>query len=645
MQKVISFDIWDTLIKRKCHPEEIKLFTMRYMLFKYEEEIVEEYRDSYILLRERNTIESEICRKNEKKGKDGECKIKDVFVELQRKVFINSKERSIAEELLRVEINHEKKMIYVNEDVLSILDKYKEYKKYCISDFYMDEVSLKEILDSTVLKGKFEKIYSSADFCLNKKTGNLFKKFEEDLNLQPKDHIHVGDNEYSDIQIPQKLGIETIKMRKYGEYKFSPCRNRSFDFNLESLKVEKKCNREERLYNVGVELAPLLYFFVNKIVEFGIRNKRKEIYYQTREGETFIKIHKMIAENNIYESELPEYKLLEVSRIATFSASLNEISISELLRLWSQYKCQSMKALFKTLNIDIEKYKDIIKKYNIDIDMQIHEPWFNINVQNLFNDNDFKKKINAELKEKRNQLVTFFEHKGIINDNKPILIVDLGWRGTIQDNLAYIFTNKQIDGFYYALFDYYNVQPKNTRKFAYINNRKITYDYIGAMITLFEMLFNPESGSVISYDGDKAIRKVKKSEYETVKNITSYIQKGMIDASKKINEYLSFHPFENSEFDNYIYDIIRNIKEHPSKELVEAYYCLVHNDTFGTGEYVDKRLKISKLQKINLFKCRDMLKREDWKEAFLIHNKLYALKYILMFKACIRNILGGKKSE
>ena len=91
MQKVISFDIWDTLIKRKCHPEEIKLFTMRYMLFKYEEEIVEEYRDSYILLRERNTIESEICRKNEKKGKDGECKIKDVFVELQIKVFINSK--------------------------------------------------------------------------------------------------------------------------------------------------------------------------------------------------------------------------------------------------------------------------------------------------------------------------------------------------------------------------------------------------------------------------------------------------------------------------------------------------------------------------------------------------------------------------
>ena len=67
MQKVISFDVWDTLIKRKCNPEEIKLFTMRYMLFKYEEKIIKEYRDSYVLLRERDNIEFEICKENEKK--------------------------------------------------------------------------------------------------------------------------------------------------------------------------------------------------------------------------------------------------------------------------------------------------------------------------------------------------------------------------------------------------------------------------------------------------------------------------------------------------------------------------------------------------------------------------------------------------
>lgn len=640
MQKVISFDVWDTLIKRKCNPEEIKLFTARYLLFKYESKIREEYRDSYIILKTRNCIEFEICKENEKKGKDGECRIIDVFNNLQKKIF-KKEEDSIAIELLRIEIEHEKKMIYVNEKVLDILEKYKDLKMYCISDFYMDKNSLKEILDSTILKNRFEEIYSSADFLLNKKSGNLYKKFEEDLKISPNDHIHVGDNEFSDIQVAKKMGIETIQMEKYGEHDFCPNRNRKFDFNLDSLKIKEASKREERLYNVGIDLAPLLYFFVNKIVEYGMRNNRSEIYYQTREGETFIKIHEMIKKDNIYEVKIPECKLLEVSRVATFGASLNEITISELLRLWSQYRCQSIKALFKTLDIDIKKYESIIKKYEIDIDEMIWEPWFNIKIQNLFNDDEFKNGINKELKEKRKQLIKFFESKGIVNDEKPMLIVDLGWRGTIQDNLAYIYTNKQIDGYYYALYDYYNVQPKNTTKFAFIKDKEITYEYIGKMITLFEMLFNPESGSVIYYKDNKAIRKVKENEYNTVKNITSYIQKGMLDGSKTINNYLECHPFENSEFDNYIYDIIRKMKEQPSKELVEAYYSLVHNDTFGTGEYVDKRLKLTRMQKMNIFKCRDLLRKEEWKEAFMIHNNIHFLKYILNLKSKIRRMFGG----
>lgn len=640
MQKVISFDVWDTLIKRKCNPEEIKLFTARYLLFKYESKIREEYRDSYIILKTRNCIEFEICKENEKKGKDGECRIIDVFNDLQKKIF-KKEEDSIAIELLRIEIEHEKKMIYVNEKVLDILEKYKDLKMYCISDFYMDKNSLKEILDSTILKNRFEEIYSSADFLLNKKSGNLYKKFEEDLKISPNAHIHVGDNEFSDIQVAKKMGIETIQMEKYGEHDFCPNRNRKFDFNLDSLKIKEASKREERLYNVGIDLAPLLYFFVNKIVEYGMRNNRSEIYYQTREGETFIKIHEMIKKDNIYEVKIPECKLLEVSRVATFGASLNEITISELLRLWSQYRCQSIKALFKTLDIDIKKYESIIKKYEIDIDEMIWEPWFNIKIQNLFNDDEFKNGINKELKEKRKQLIKFFESKGIVNDEKPMLIVDLGWRGTIQDNLAYIYTNKQIDGYYYALYDYYNVQPKNTTKFAFIKDKEITYEYIGKMITLFEMLFNPESGSVIYYKDNKAIRKVKESEYNTVKNITSYIQKGMLDGSKTINNYLECHPFENSEFDNYIYDIIRKMKEQPSKELVEAYYSLVHNDTFGTGEYVDKRLKLTRMQKMNIFKCRDLLRKEEWKEAFMIHNNIHFLKYILNLKSKIRRMFGG----
>lgn len=638
MQKIISFDVWDTLLKRKCNPEEIKLFTARYLLFKYEDRVKKEYRDIYTILNERDKIEAEICTENEQNGYDAECCILDVFDRLQNRIFMQN-EKSVREELLKVEVKHEKNMIYANPDALEIMDKYKENKMYCISDFYMGKDSLKEILDSvSELKDKFEDIYSSADYLLNKKSGNLYKKFENDIGISPDNHIHVGDNMYSDIESAQKIGIETIQMKKYGEYEFSATRSRAFNFELDSLKIEKPEKNIDRLYNVGIDLAPLLYFFVNNLVEYGIRNGVEDIFYQTREGETFIKVHELIRENNIYELELPKSKILEVSRVATFGASLKEISVTELLRLWSQYRTQSMKSLFKTLNIDIKKYEKIIRKYGIDENENIDEPWFNPSIHKLFSDEEFRTGMNKELSEKRSALVKFFESKKIYNDNKPMLVVDLGWRGTIQDNLAYIYPQKHITGYYYALYDYYNVQPDNTSKFAYIKSKEICNEYIAPMITLFEMLFNPESGSVVGYNGNTALRKVKESEYNTVKNFTSHIQKGMMDGARKINEYLKYHPYTNDEFDNFIYCVIKNMKEEPSKDLVEAYYSLVHNDTFGTGEYVDKRQKISKLDKINIIKCRRLLLEEQWKEAFMIHNDTKLLCYILKFKAKLRSI-------
>ena len=47
MAKIISFDIWDTIIKRKCHPEEVKLATARYIVLKYEKKLKDKYNNIY----------------------------------------------------------------------------------------------------------------------------------------------------------------------------------------------------------------------------------------------------------------------------------------------------------------------------------------------------------------------------------------------------------------------------------------------------------------------------------------------------------------------------------------------------------------------------------------------------------------------
>lgn len=640
MKKIISFDIWDTIIKRKCHPEEIKLYTAQYLVLKYNNKLKEKYKNIYELLNFRNQIEAELCKESLEKGFNGECRILDVFNKMQESIFVDEIE-NISEELLRVEINREKEMIYVNPDILKIFEKYKDLKMCCISDFYMSADNLKELLDYLNLDVKFEKIFSSADYLLNKREGDLYKKAEEELNIKPEEHIHVGDNSYSDIQKAKELGIETIKIEKEST-QFKPEESRKFNFEFSKYKKEEK-KIENKLYNIGIKLSPLLYFFGYNIVEYAIKNKIPKVYYSTREGETFIKIHELIKNENVFGVEIPECEILEVSRMATFSASLKEFSIAELLRLWSQYRVQSMKALFKTLAIDIEKYKSYMGKYNINISEDIWEPWFDIRVQNLCHDNEFLEEINKDIKRKREELLRYFEDKkGIVNNKEPLFMVDIGWRGTIQDNIAYIFDNKKVGGYYITLYDYYNHQPENTYKLSFIKDKNIKMNEVAKMITLLEWIFNPSSGSVIKYKDGEAIRKAKKEESDAIKNTVKHIQNGMLEGSRVINQYLKVHPYEAKEFDEYIYQLLKDLNKNPDKELVDVYYGIVFNDTFGTGTYVKKDNRLTFFQKLNIIKCRNLLRKEDWKEAFMIYNNMEYMNYFLNTKSIIRKIMGRK---
>lgn len=640
MTKIISFDIWDTILKRKCHPEEIKLHTANYIMLKYEKQLKEKYKDIYEILKLRDEIEANICKQNKENGFDDECRIINVFQELQKEIFAETIE-DISEELLKEEIEQEKRNIFISPEILPIFEKYKDLKMYCISDFYMSAESLKELLDYVKLPVKIEKIYSSADYLLNKRTGNLYKKAEEEIGVKPEDHIHVGDNQYSDIDVANGLGIETIKTTKT-EFNFVPERGREFEFNLDTAKKEEN-TLENKLFNSGLDLAPILYFFGYSIVEYAIKNNIDKVYYQTREGETFIKIHEMIKRNNPFGIQIPECDTLEVSRMATYSASLKEFSIQELLRMWSQYRVQSMKTLFKTLAIDITPYKEFMGKYDINIEENIIEPWFNLNVQNLFNDKEFTDKVQVELDRKREELLKYFkEKKNIVNDDKPLFIVDIGWRGTIHDNLCYIFNNKTIGGYYLTLYDFYNVQPNNSYKISFIDDKNIRNNEVASIITLLEWIYNPGTGSTIEYKQGEAIRKAKIEETDIVKKYIKPLQEGMLAGAEIINEYMKYHPYEAKETKKVVYDVIRKIKTKPNKALIEAYYRMVFNDTFGVAEYVEKDEKLSTMDKLNVIKCRNILRQELWKEAFIAYNDIEYMNVLTSAKGVVRKILGKK---
>jgi len=659
-KKVITFDIWDTILKRTCHPEEIKVHTLRYYYYKEYFKIKEEYRNELTLYRLRDSIEVEEYEKARERGVDGECNFREVLATLIERTHLGTeKEKEILkQELPEYEINREIEKTYINPLITDIFNKYDKNTKYCISDFYMPKEDLIKILNAHGLDKKFKEIYVSADIMKTKRDeGHLFEYFSEKENIKYENMIHVGDNQHSDIDMAKRYGIETIKIPNPKKYNFDINNLGNIDLKLDNIKKDTstenlaKLTREnlkeykKSLYNQGIEFSAIAYYYIYDIIIDAVLKGYDKIYYQTREGETFIKFHEIIEKNNPFPFKVPKAELIEVSRVATFAASLDEFNVQNLLRIWSQYRAQSMKALFKSLDIDIEKYDEYFKKYDIDKEMTIYEPWFNFKVTTLLQDKEFKKEIEEELKEKRERLLEYLKGKGIENkEGNKIYLVDIGWRGTIQDNLAFVLDKVHIEGGYIALFDYYNPQRENVAKRALIRDSKVTWEYVALTLTIYEMMFSSDTKSVAGYENGKAIRKGKKEEVDFVKNIILPIREGMIDGAKYIAKFMKERDIMEDMYLGYLYNLAREIKENPSKILVEAYYSLVYNETFGTGEYLNGRKKVTGLKRFNIIYVRNLMRNEPWKESLIVGNDLGFYVWLLNHKHIVPDTLRKGKN-
>lgn len=86
-------------------------------------------------------------------------------------------------------------------------------KIICISDMYLPTTVIEELLEKNGYT-EIQKVFVSSEFRKTKHKGSLYKHVLRELRISPENLLHVGDNEYSDNEIPQKLGIKTMHIPK-----------------------------------------------------------------------------------------------------------------------------------------------------------------------------------------------------------------------------------------------------------------------------------------------------------------------------------------------------------------------------------------------------------------------------------------------
>jgi len=666
MYKLRTVDIWDTLLRRNCHPECIKLETARHLFLGWRDQILPEYRDSWTLYDARIKEEQALAKLASLKGKDNEYEITDVLSRWTDTVFLDRAPADLPLHLAEFELSVEIDRSSVDSGISFILSYYKAEKTIYLSDFYMGSGMLTRLLSSKGLDTLVSEGISSCDVGLNKRSGRLFKHVHSVYSVFPEQHVHIGDNEWSDVASPRALGISAVHYlpepahteRLTKEGLFSSRDALFYHINSQCSSTTKSAaqvlsKKQRTALILGSKAAPLFFGFAHWIAEQAILQNLDKLYFFTREGEFFYAVYRaLFPDGHLSGHKLPPATVLAVSRLSTFAASMREPSIREMSRIWDLFRVQSVSGLFSTLGLSVTEFSRILETLGIKRTDIIDDPKNNPKLNRLFMTPTFTDAVKRTLMRQANLLQHYLIQSGIKSGDR-IGIVDIGWRGTIQDNIAILMPDTHFHGMYLGLRQFVNKQPNNTSKDAYGPNENTSREAI-ALFTNFsamEMLCNSPNGSVTGYtrkDGQTIpIRQIDCEENSSHKEFIAPFQKGVILATKHWQPYLASYVVSSHELRDLALNIWDTLRRTPSEDLVDVYLHTPQHDIFGYGE-VFNRCRYPSLSTILLSpfwatrrrRLINFIRRVQWDEAIKHAKDIHPIhRFLLLLSFRAANIV------
>lgn len=669
MSTLLSIDIWDTLLRRRCHPDEVKLWTAVVARRRLG---IEAPALELVALRQR--VEAEIGARRQQQGFDDEYELCEVLEAwLGRAVdpsLPREQIRPLAHELADVEEAQERAVVYVDDLATELARASGASRIVAISDFYMGADRLTRILESArpsiVESGvRLRGVFASCEPMVSKRGGRLFEYVRSQTATRKGEHAHIGDHPWSDVENARRFGCTATRFENPPQDALRSAHNERFavrcaDFGPTFAHLERRLSgpaepstamdpQRRRLWECGRRFAPVAAGMVLLACEQAIARRVAVVHYFTREGELLAAMHRRLAGAHGGAGPMgvpmPAAEVLQVSRIATFFASMREFTCKELMRVWNQYSSQSMGQLLSTLGLDPFPVEPLLARHGLTLDEGIRFPWQDPRVRALLDDRLFVRWLEQEQHDRRPLLERYLRERGLPAVQRDAVIVDIGWRGTIQDNLAHLLPRTTITGVYLGLQHMLNEQPGNVRKIALGPDARRSNAHemdVIRCVAPFEMLLNSPGGSVRGYElamsdgGAEAVRAVTtedEGESAVHRRYVSAFQQGVLDAAGDIADFLRTFAVEAHELRGPCLEILRRTAHEPAPEITRAFFSLTHNETFGVGGFVDKRfvlapgmLAAARRSEEGWRQFVDFLERTSWPQGFLRLHGLDDLK-------------------
>ncbi len=552
--KVISFDIFDTLITRPfLYPKD--LFTF----------LNEDYRKlsnnlgiDFSKIREDCEV---LARTEAHEQKLEEVKLDRIYEIIQEEYDIP---KEIVDVLKSKEIELELRFCARRETAYSIytLAKYLGKRVICTSDMYLPLNTIQQLLEKNGFSG-IDKIYLSCEVMKTKATGNLYDYVIKEENIEPEEMIHIGDNYHSDYEIAKMHKIKSIYFPKttdimldrnttnnltqmlttsmpfwrdnQSSMNFIGIRsmiavvaNKYFDNPFRVFNGESDFNIDP--YLIGYYAVGMYMFSVGNWLLRETKGKNyKNLVFMARDGYLPMEIYNILKK---YYTDVPEAKYLRVSRKALISAMIiNKIDLYKLTDVINienhtpKYIIKYIKESLK--NISEEEIKNIIEKAGIKYEEDIKTIQKFNKLVKVISDNLFDEKKNKlKIEKLKKYFGGFYQEKSAT--------FDLGYSGRPELYLS-VLCGKPIDTYFL------NINQGEAIKYSEAAEYKLT-TYFDAKPSVtgfaYESIISELAPSTIGYDFTGDVKPILEKDNKTYqeKYVIGIIQRA---AKQFVNDILT----------------------------------------------------------------------------------------------------------
>ena len=531
---IISFDIFDTLVKRNVNkPEDIFKF-----LDKHANELgIKNFSKDRIeiakVLFDNNSFTT----------------LEDIYKSLENKYEKN------LEELKKIEIEYELSYCQTNYEVKKLYDYCINNNKkiIAISDMYLPYEVIQKILNKSGYN--IEKVYISCECNAKKSDGTLFKHVLKSEKIESKDVVHIGDNYKCDILGGLKQGIKTIRIKENNFfnnkkfYKEIAEKNKYVHYNKLINNNISKCENYYEKFGYAI-LGPLIYNYCYWLHENCQKNNIDKICFFSRDGYPIMNIFNLIFKNQ-YDTHY-----IYISRRALripYITKHNEYK--NVIKFFPESKLLNIKVFFENLGLDYKNYKELIQEFDISINENIY-------YKDLFIDKKYKliyERVKEDVIKNANKeldiLKNYFKQE---NFNGKVAAVDVGWHNSMQFYIEQLFSEKELDIYgYYVGLQQKTKQVRNSEGYITDSVNGIYADSSLSFIGLIESVFLAQEGSTKRYIMDKEKTIPELYDYEYDKKGIEYeafikMQVGVKKFIEHTQQLKSFDDFLLSGYDSYI---------------------------------------------------------------------------------------------